>query len=249
MSKLGLNLSYSAVRGMEEENTALLELNSKAFHIFSDFMTRITQLEELVSLGSKLLCGLQESLELLRRPPVNKKSEVVDAIIKANETMRLKAYLEAGCITANDGVQSIRKLHECKRGLHDHLNKDQAKSLLNELESLIGNIVDVVQAANEIVPDFGKHSRDELVHQATSFEKGELESHDIHKPEVSDYAATMGIVYSMVKQDYTMQEKIISSLSLNSSSGELESYTLMWSLRPFINEDIMHQAWRFIPQL
>ncbi|XP_019055503.1 PREDICTED: uncharacterized protein LOC104610547 isoform X4 [Nelumbo nucifera] len=80
-------------------------------------------------------------------------------------------------------------------------------------------------------------------------EKGELESHDIHKPEVSDYAATMGIVYSMVKQDYTMQEKIISSLSLNSSSGELESYTLMWSLRPFINEDIMHQAWRFIPQL
>ncbi|KAJ8638206.1 hypothetical protein MRB53_012473 [Persea americana] len=43
------------------------------------------------------------------------------------------------------------------------------------------------------------------------------------------------------------KERIIMSLDRNTSSGELESYCLMWDLRPFINEVVMHQAWRYIP--
>jgi len=39
-----------------------------------------------------------------------------------------------------------------------------------------------------------------------------------------------------------LQEKIVSSLSLKSSSGELECYCQMWSLRPFIDDQIMQQA-------
>ncbi|KAF5942499.1 hypothetical protein HYC85_020141 [Camellia sinensis] len=75
----------------------------------------------------------------------------------------------------------------------------------------------------------------------------ETVSSELPKPEHTDYAAMMSVIYSMVKLDYIMQQRIISSLNLKSSSGELESYSLMWSLRPFINNDIMHQAWRLIP--
>ncbi|RXH77586.1 hypothetical protein DVH24_039557 [Malus domestica] len=65
--------------------------------------------------------------------------------------------------------------------------------------------------------------------------------------EVTDYVVVMGVIYSMVKQDYMMQERIVSALNLKSSSGELESYCLMWSLRPFINNEIMDYAWKLIP--
>lgn len=44
-----------------------------------------------------------------------------------------------------------------------------------------------------------------------------------------------------------LQERIITNLNLKSLSGELESYCLMWSLRPYINDEIVHQAWRLIP--
>lgn len=96
-------------------------------------------------------------------------------------------------------------------------------------------------------------------------------------PENTDYAMVMGIVHRMIEQDYCMQvtyffqyffkfiwnqhckylifpgghnllqEKIVSALNFKTSSGELESYCLMWSLRPFINDEIMQQAWKLVP--
>lgn len=74
----------------------------------------------------------------------------------------------------------------------------------------------------------------------------EVELCHLEKSKVTDYAAMMGIIYAMLKQDYTMQEKIVSSLNLKSSAGELESYCLMWSLRPFVNDEIMFQAWKLV---
>lgn len=117
-------------------------------------------------------------------------------------------------------------------------------------------------------------------------------SSDTQRPEITNYATMMAVIYSMVKQDYFMQvviflwyrcssrkelimfpsfdnlwnvakhvdycnmfscdlvsllqEKIISGLNLNSTSEELESYSLMWSLRPYIDDEVMHQAWRLI---
>ncbi|XP_028077083.1 uncharacterized protein LOC114279094 isoform X1 [Camellia sinensis] len=82
---------------------------------------------------------------------------------------------------------------------------------------------------------------------AAASSQEETVSSELPKPEHTDYAAMMSVIYSMVKLDYIMQQRIVSSLNLKSSSGELESYSLMWSLRPFINNDIMHQAWRLIP--
>jgi hypothetical protein len=43
-----------------------------------------------------------------------------------------------------------------------------------------------------------------------------------------------------------MQDKIVRSLSLKSSSGELETYSLMWSLRPFVEDEIVNRAWKWI---
>lgn len=67
------------------------------------------------------------------------------------------------------------------------------------------------------------------------------------KPEATDYAVMMGIIYNMVKLDFDMRKKTISSLTIKSASGELESYNLMWFLCPYINEEIIHQALRLIP--
>ena len=122
-----------------------------------------------------------------------------------------------------------------------------------------------------------------------------MASSHLQEPEVTDYAALMGIIYSMVKQDYVMQvneqfnmyyhtfdmernysiirdkvleqflfffhyfcigqwenitlllqDNIVTSLNLKSSSGELESYYLMWFLWPYVNDQIMHLAWKLV---
>lgn len=87
--------------------------------------------------------------------------------------------------------------------------------------------------------DCGDQLYQQITTDQSSFELGELE--------MTNYAVLMGIIYSMVKQDYVMQERIVNSLNLKSLSGELESYCVMWSLRPFIMDEVMHHAWRLIP--
>lgn len=133
-------------------------------------------------------------------------------------------------------------MHTCLLGLHNHLSK--AKSLLNELEHLLEDLSGAIQTANGCLPPLKiEDCSDQLSQQITSdqssFELGELE--------MTNYAVLMGIIYSMVKQDYVMQERIVNSLNLKSLSGELESYCVMWSLRPFIMDEVMHHAWRLIP--
>ncbi|PIA62356.1 hypothetical protein AQUCO_00200390v1 [Aquilegia coerulea] len=222
------------------ENVVLPDLDTRLSCIFSDFMTKITKFEEMVSIASKLLVGFRQQLELLRMPPLNKTSRVVENIIKANQTDRMKAYVESGCRDISDGIQSISKLNICQRGLQDHLS--QAKGELNELQVLMDDLVRLLQTANIST----SQCQDERIFDAVLHPKEDIEYTPLIKPEVSDYAVMMAIIYNMLTQEYSMQEKIVSSLNLNSSSGELESYCLMWSLRPFVNDDTMHQAWRFI---
>ncbi|RLM98397.1 hypothetical protein C2845_PM06G21570 [Panicum miliaceum] len=57
----------------------------------------------------------------------------------------------------------------------------------------------------------------------------------------------MVIVRNMLKLDYTMQEIIVGALSLNMLPSELEGYRLMWDLRPYIDDDMMHLAWEMCP--
>ncbi|XP_059595614.1 uncharacterized protein LOC100254847 isoform X2 [Vitis vinifera] len=218
----------------DEECNLLIEPRQRIVQEFSDFMTRVAEFEELAAVGSRLLIGFQQGLEFLRRPPINKTSELVEKIIKSNETKRVKSYVEAGCINSHDGTQNISK----------------SKCILSEIESLIDDVVGGMQTTNENLSDLQDRYFDKWDQQEPAYDKGEIAStHASHlkKHEATDYAAMMGIIFSMVKQDYVMQERIVSSLNLKSSTGELESYCLIWSLRPFINDEIMHQAWKLLP--
>lgn len=85
------------------------ELKEKVSNIFQDFLTRITKLEELAGIGSRLLNGYQQALEFLRRPPIDETSQLIKNIIKANETKRVKSYIEAGCINVHDSIQNTNK--------------------------------------------------------------------------------------------------------------------------------------------
>ncbi|KAM7499135.1 hypothetical protein LguiA_023549 [Lonicera macranthoides] len=181
---------------------------------------RTTKFEELVTEGSRLLVQFQQGLEFIRRPSIEKTSKLVEDIIKANESRRLLSYVEGGCINALDSVENLNK----------------SKSVVVQLESLAEDAKGVMQS--ESLPP--------LLLKDNEWPSEEMLSSDVEKPEVTDYATAMTVIYSMVKQDYTMQERIISSLNLKSSSEELGSYYMMWSLRPFMNDEIMRQAWKLV---
>ncbi|KAB1223845.1 hypothetical protein CJ030_MR2G009198 [Morella rubra] len=229
-----------------EEGKLDSELEKKLFQIYKSFLTRVTKFEELVAVGARFLVGFQQGLEHLRRYPIDRTSKFVGKIFEANETKRLELYFEGGCIKTHDGVDNISKLHTCHLGLCEHLSK--AKSILNDLECLLEDVMGAMQNVNGTLSSIlGQDSGDGINKQATHNDEEEASS-QLQNPEVTtDYAALMGIIYSMVKQDYIMQEKIVSALNFKTSAVELESYCMMWSLRPFVNDGIMHQAWKRIP--
>ncbi|XP_059305954.1 uncharacterized protein LOC132057382 isoform X3 [Lycium ferocissimum] len=233
-----------------EDGGSLYEPEHKISHTFSEFMIsslyfRVTKFDELAEVGSRLLVGFQQGLEYLRRQPIEKNSELVERIIRDNETERLSSYIEAGCLNAHDSVQNMSKLHTCHLGLQDHVNK--AKCVVDELACLLKDAEAVVQSINCCLAQKGElnvgNGKDLL---ETSHDEEEASSVDSLKHVVIDTATLMAIVHSMVKSDYTMQEKIVSSLNLTSPSGELDSYSSMWSLRPYIDDEIMHKAWKLV---
>ncbi|XP_073127097.1 uncharacterized protein [Henckelia pumila] len=207
--------------------------------IYADFMTSVTKFEELGTFGSNLLVSFQQAIGFLQRPPVEKTSKLIEGIIKAHGTKRFLSYVEAGCKNTHDNVQNVSKLQTCHLGLQDHINK--AESIISELEHLLDDAASIVQTKKEQDEDVSS-SVDSSVFNGT-----EEVSSDLSNPDVTDYASMMAVIYSMVKQDYTMQDRIVSSLSLKSSPAELETYCLMWSLRPFIDDDVMQQAWSLVP--
>ncbi|KAL6225025.1 hypothetical protein ACLB2K_003878 [Fragaria x ananassa] len=211
------------------------ELEDKVFSLFKNFMAGIAKFEELVPMGSTFLNGFQHALEFLRRPPINKTSQLVKNIIQSNETKRVKSYIEAGCINTDDEVQS------CQLGLHDHIRK--GKCILNKLECLLEDVRGAMQDISLFQDD---NLGERLNEQACINDKEEFALPCPRRNEVSDYAVLMVVIYSMVTQEYMMQERVVSALSLKLSSGELDSYSLMWSLRPYIDEEIMGHAWKLI---
>lgn len=132
-------------------------------------------------------------------------------------------------------------MRTCHLGLQDFINK--AEIVVNELESLLEVAASAVQTSKEKDEDISCS----LESCITSSDQEEAPSKGISRPEVADYASMMAIIYSMVKQDYTMQVRIVSSLCHKSSQGELETYCQMWSLRPFVDDEIMRKAWNLVP--
>ncbi|CAH9077297.1 unnamed protein product [Cuscuta europaea] len=220
------------------------ECGQKILEIFSEFMTRIVKIEELASVGNRMLVGFQQGLEYVRRPQIEEKSELVEFILKANQTKRLVSYIEAGCKNTNDSINSINKLHVCLQGLQDL--KMQAKYLMDELDCLLNDAEAVVRSANYSLPCT---TIDQDINRSLDFKADFLEEEvasSVLKSEVVDIAMMMAVVCSMIKKDYVMQEKIISSLNLKSSTGELDTYCLMWSLRPYVDDEIMAKAWKLV---
>ncbi|XP_006404119.2 uncharacterized protein LOC18021315 [Eutrema salsugineum] len=226
----------------DKEMEARSEVKQKISEIFKEFMTGITKLEELGNAANSFLLRFQQGLSYLQRPPIVTSSKLIENIIKNNETRRLKSYMEAGCINIDVAAQSTRALHTSLSGLSDHLIK--AQSLLIELERLTDEATLVIETATKLSTQLDKDSSDEL-RQVTCDEENETVLFS-EAPGVTEYGAVIAVIYSMVKQDYAMQEKIVRSLSLKSSSGELETYTMMWSLRPFVEDEIMNKAWKWI---
>ncbi|KDO78743.1 hypothetical protein CISIN_1g026871mg [Citrus sinensis] len=162
------------------------------------------------------------------------KSELKEKVLKLfKDFMTRLAKLE------ELGTSGSKLLTGFKQGL--------AKSILKELECLLEDVSSAIQTATECLPPaWDNDFSNGLDLQATNDEE-DIKSSDLQEPEMTEIAAMMGIIYSMLKKDYAMQEKIVISLNLKSLSVELESYCLMWSLHPFINDEIMHRAWRLIP--
>ncbi|XP_027917679.1 uncharacterized protein LOC114176742 isoform X3 [Vigna unguiculata] len=151
----------------------------------------------------------------------------------------------------------ITRVHSCTQGLCNLIR--EAKEILNELEGLLGDVTSAIQTTDGKLLAFSGLDFDvELIEQTTynDLEEKDALSHsqspDITSTkkkksvDVTHLAMVMAFIYSMVKQDYLMQEKIVSALDLKMSSEELESYCQMWSLRPFINDEIVNGAWEHI---
>ncbi|XP_013629286.1 PREDICTED: uncharacterized protein LOC106335334 [Brassica oleracea var. oleracea] len=215
------------------------ELKQNIYEIFKDFLTGITKLEELDNATNIFLLRFQQGLCLLKRSPIVTSSKLIENILKNNETRRLKSYVEAGCINIDDAARSTRDLHTSLSGLSDHLIK--AQSLLSDLERLTDDAALAIETATKLSTQLDEESSDDL-RQVTSEENETVPF--AQEPEVTEYATVIAVVYSMVKQNYVMQEKVVRSLSLKTSFDELDTYTLMWSLRPFVEDEIMNRAWK-----
>ncbi|CAH8361214.1 unnamed protein product [Eruca vesicaria subsp. sativa] len=212
------------------------QLKLKVYYIFKEFMTRITKLEELDNAANTFLLRFQQGLCLLKRSPMVTSSNLIKNLIRNNETSRLKSYVESGCINMDDAAKSTEALHTCLSGLSDHLIK--AQSLLSELERLTDEAALAMETATT-------HLEEESGDELTCDEENETIPFP-QELEVTEYTTVIAVVYSMVKQNYVMQEKIVRSLSLKTSFDELDTSTMMWSLRPFVEDEIMNRAWKCI---
>lgn len=222
----------------------LSESEEKSFAIFLDFMTRIAKFDELVDVGKQFLNGFHREVEMFRRAQLHKTSDMVDGIIKANCTNRMKSYVEAGGKHPDQNIQNIIKLHSCEQGLQDHLQK--VKVLLDELERLKEDAVGLAQMTNQSASLFlDKYFSESTRDQVTSLEE-EIEPLHLQEKSMS-YVTLMMVIYGMLKLDYAMQENIIQAINLGTSSSELESYCLMWDLRPYINDNVIRLAWKSVP--
>nr|XP_025692790.1 uncharacterized protein LOC112795036 isoform X3 [Arachis hypogaea] len=224
---------------------------------------RITKIDELGNVGSKQLSGFQQALEFIRRPPIDTNSILVGKIMEANGTDRVKSYVNSGCKKPNDSVKNVTNLCSCKRGLLNHIS--EAKVIINELEGLLGDVTSAIQSTHGKLSTFSdiefgvelndqaasddllRFSQEEIVGFSHSQNTDCTNTEEKKSSDVTHFASLMAILYGMVKQDYLMQEKIVSALDLKVPSEELQSFCEMWSWRPFIDDDIMHQAWKLIP--
>ncbi|XP_051207776.1 uncharacterized protein [Lolium perenne] len=224
--------------GQQEEETS-------HDHIFREFMAGVARFEELVDGGRRFLTRFRQELEYFRRPRVPVESDVIGEIVRSNCTDRMKSYLESGCSLHCQSISNLSQLNSCEGELKGCIHK--VKALLKELQCLVEGAYDATLTANlraMHVPDEST-ADNKMNDQSHCREKGEQPSD--HLDSNSSLVTLMILVHNMLKLDYMMQEKIVGSLSLKSSSTELDGYCLMWDLRPYVEGDLMNLAWKSCP--
>ncbi|CAL4920051.1 unnamed protein product [Urochloa decumbens] len=230
---------------------AACEDESTCRGVFMEFMTKVARFEELAESGNRLLARFYQELEYFRRPPIPTESDVMKQILKSNCTGRMRSYLEAGCRLHCQNISNINQLRSCEEGLKDHINK--VKALLEELECLVEDVYSITLTASLSALEVSdSHSIDNnlttepCIMEGVSTVQEDDKSADQLDSDVS-FVSVMVMVRNMLKLDYTMQEKIVSALSLKTPSSELQGYCLVWDLRPFIDDNVMHLAWKMCP--
>ena len=126
--------------------------------------------------------------------------------------------------------------------IEDHINK--AKVLIEELECLAEDVYSTTLTASLSILEASDCSNGDNNLPADCSED-EGQSVDPLDSAVS-YSSVMILVHNMLKLDYSMQEKIVKALSLKTPSSELDGYCLMWDLRPYVDDNVMQLAWKFI---
>ncbi|CAK8561758.1 unnamed protein product [Lathyrus sativus] len=228
------------------EDKSIFDLEKEILNKFRDFMTRFTKIDELGTAGSKLLSSFQQALEFIRKPPIDTNSKLINSLIKANETERLESYVNFECKKRKDVDQNATNLGSCKHGLL--LQIRQVKVVLDELEDIQANVRNVMQSIHGKLSSLSDTDIHFKLNEQAIYDNLDENTAFCYpgRTDPTHLAALMVAVYGMVQQDYLMQERIVSALDLNVSSEELESYCLMWSLRPFINDELVHEAWKCI---
>ncbi|KAG6517835.1 hypothetical protein ZIOFF_021234 [Zingiber officinale] len=173
------------------------KLGEKITRIFRDYMTKVTEFEELADVGKRFLTGFHR-------------------------------------VT----------VHSCVLGLRDNLKN--AEALFNELDCLKEHAIAATEAATKSVTALDDSFCEEML-KDISFEE-EKEPLPKHPQDTSiSEVMLMKIISDMLKLDYAMQKNIVLNLNIGTSVSELEGYCLMWNLHPYIDDDIIHRAWRYVP--
>ncbi|EPS69057.1 hypothetical protein M569_05718, partial [Genlisea aurea] len=209
--------------------------------IYSNFMLRVQMFEDLVSAGTRFLSSFQQALGYLSRPPIDAKSTFVDHILKENRSQRVISYIDAGCMKADDASRSFSKLNASHIGLQDHVKQGFG---ISRIAIHLRNRAFEKKKKLSVSKFAGKMILDEL--RALTNDAAETLLRTVPNEAAADYAFVMGVVYVMAKRDFEMQVRIVSSLSMKSSTGEMETYSRMWSLRPYVDDEMMQNAWSMI---
>ncbi|CAM6088382.1 unnamed protein product [Calypogeia fissa] len=213
---------------------------------FRQFMACVISLEDMQKLSSQSLVDFQQNLEVFRREPLQGKSGLIAKLLEVAPSARFTRYLEAGGLHEDAARHNVVKLDSALKGLRTHIKKAQA--LLVELEILVKKNTDMMLSAlcmnleNVEISAFG--IEDEEGYEAHQ-QSAELRCVQ-RIPQTSDYVHIMTLILAMLEEDFKMQEKIVNALELDTKMEALQSYSLMWTLRPYVNDSVIEQALSWI---
>ncbi|KAG6508925.1 hypothetical protein ZIOFF_034307 [Zingiber officinale] len=202
------------------------DTQSEVLFLHEIHICRVTEFEELADVGKR-------TVEL------QKTSNNISRIIDANWNEHMKTYVEAGFEPVCNRIT-----HSCVLGLRDNLKN--AEALLNELDCLKEDAIAVTEASTKSATALDDSFCEEML-KDISFEE-EKEPLPKHPQDTSiSEVMLMKIISDMLKLDYAMQKNIILNLNIGTSVSELEGYCLLWNLHPYIDDDIIHREWQYVP--